>query len=142
MTTPDDGREVVEIVARALWEKDYPARTRHIKEWDQLAPGTQRIWKARARTILSALSSKGLAVVPVEPTEAMQDAGGSSIIRPSIYMGGTPPGAKRRARDVWADMLAAAPKEGQDAILKAALKSESELMPNPRFARPKEGQGA
>ncbi len=77
---------------------------------------TEAILEATMRArFLSALSSKGLAVVPVEPTEAMQDAGGSSIIRPSIYMGGTPPGAKRRARDVWADMLAAAPKEGQGA---------------------------
>ncbi|HEY1034963.1 MAG TPA: hypothetical protein VGE09_08280 [Pseudoxanthomonas sp.] len=57
------------------------------------------------------LEASGMAVVPVEPTEAMLDHGGSAIIRPSIYMGGTPPGAKRRARDVWASMLAAHTQE-------------------------------
>lgn len=60
-----------------------------------------------ANEALHALESAGIAVVPREPTEAMLDSGGSAIIRPSIYMGGTPPGAKRRARDVWSAMLAA-----------------------------------
>ena len=66
-------------------------------------------WREDAERILTALEASGMAVVPREPTEAMVDAGGSSIIRPSVYMGGVPPGAKRRARDIWADMLAASP---------------------------------
>jgi hypothetical protein len=61
-----------------------------------------------ARAAFAAIEAAGHRVVPVEPTEVMLDAGGSSIIRPSIYMGGTPPGAKRRAREIWAAMLAAA----------------------------------
>lgn len=67
--------------------------------------------EAAASAALTALKASGRAVVPVEPSEAMLDHGGSSIIRPSIYMGGTPPGAKRRARDVWAAMLAAHTQE-------------------------------
>lgn len=67
--------------------------------------------KAALSAFLSALEASGRAVVPREPTEAMLDRGGSAIIRPSIYMGGTPPGAKRRARDVWASMLAAHTQE-------------------------------
>ncbi len=83
-----------------------------------------------AHAILSALSSKGLAVVPVEPTDDMIRAGVFALFN------------DKSASGCYRSMLAAAPKEGPDAILKAALKSESELMPNPRFARPKEGQGA
>jgi hypothetical protein len=68
----------------------------------------------QAIRILDALETAGLAVVPVVPTEAMATAGGGSIIRPNVYMGGVPPGAKVRARDVWADMLRAAKETGDE----------------------------
>lgn len=88
---------IIEVMARAM---DCPAGQEYMP--------VMREFAARA---LAALSAEGMAVVPVEPTEAMLDNGGGSIIRPSIYMGGTPPGAKRRARDVWAAMLAAHTQE-------------------------------
>jgi len=115
MSNPDDGREVVEIGARALYE-------RFRVEEEERGPGFlsyedhQRLFKKShvlayqdaARAILDAIEESGWRIVPVEPTPAMLEAGGSSIIRPDVFMGGVPPGAKRRARDVWADMLRAA----------------------------------
>ena len=75
MTTPDDNMEVVEIVARALWEKDYPPRARNISDWNQLAPGTQRIWASRAKAALTAIEASGWKIVPVEYTPGMFVAG-------------------------------------------------------------------
>lgn len=103
-----DRAEIIETMARALFYgfrlevEDPPLVTWEDHEVDPC----HEDYIAAASAALTALEASGMAVVPVEPTEAMLDNGGSSITRPSIYMGGTPPGAKRRARDVWAAMLA------------------------------------
>jgi hypothetical protein len=109
MSNPDDAREVVEIGARAIAGEidcvDWTAPDNTMSHAERL----DAIARDAARAILTAIEASGRwKIVPVEPSDAMLEAGGSSIIRPSIYMGGTPPGAKRRARDVWADMLRAA----------------------------------
>ena len=51
----------------------------------------------------------GWRMVPVEPTEAMQEAGGQSIAHPSAYMGGAGPMRRRLAAQYYRAMLAAAP---------------------------------
>lgn len=101
--------KLVEAVARAQYE--FFGRAWRLK-WDELAPkGQKTMYRECARAALAAIEAEGCRVVPVEPTEAMLDAGGSSVVRPSVYMGGTPPGAMRRARDIWAAMLAAAKEQ-------------------------------
>ena len=102
--------KALEVMARAMcFGKDC---RRNCPDADHApCPDALYLWQEDAERILTALQAEGMTVVPVEPTEAMLDNGGSSIIRPSIYMGGTPPGAKRRARDVWAAMLAAHTQE-------------------------------
>lgn len=94
MIDPDD-TDLAECVAKALCQHG------ELLCWE-----THTSDAARA---IAAIEAFGMKIVPKTPTEAMIEAGGSEIIRPSVYMGGTPPGAKRRARDVWAAMLDAAP---------------------------------
>jgi hypothetical protein len=77
-------------------------------EWEHLDADEQDDFLQSARAIITAIEASGRRIVQVEPTPAMTEAGGSSIIRPDVYMGGVPPGAKRRAKDVWADMIRAA----------------------------------
>lgn len=94
MTTPDPTRsKAIEVMAEAIAEADTAYAT----------------MTDIAEAALDALQAEGMTVVPVEPTEAMVIAGGGSIIRPDVFMGGVPTGAKRRARDVWAAMLSASP---------------------------------
>ena len=69
-----------------------------------------KTWDEAARAALAAIEAAGYRVVPVEPTEEMVDRIGAELVRPNVYMGGTPPGAKLRARSNYAAMLAARPK--------------------------------
>lgn len=72
---------------------------------------------ADLRTLLSALSrGAGWVLVPREPTEAMQEAGGRSIAHPSVYMGGAGPNRRKLAAQYYRAMIAAAPPvpEGEE----------------------------
>ena len=107
-----DRDKIIETMARAMCRRKTDENTYGDVSEDAVQNYVDAAWRLfspDAESALTALEASGMAVVPREPTEAMVDAGGSSIIRPSVYMGGVPPGAKRRARDIWADMLAASP---------------------------------
>jgi hypothetical protein len=81
------------------------------------APDEARAMAATVRTLLSALSrGEGWVLVPREPTEAMQEAGGRSIAHPSVYMGGAGPNRRKLAAQYYRAMIAAAPPvpEGEE----------------------------
>lgn len=59
-----------------------------------------------AAMLLSALESAGYRVVPIEPTEAMAEAGARPIYGYDPYWDY----GDKVAREVWPEMLAAAPK--------------------------------
>lgn len=124
--------ELVEIIARALWT-DWSENGKTATEgarglaWETLVEGAATRPKlqlivddaySQARAAIAAhaafLSSKGLAVVPVEPTEAMKHDGSAAYDHPSVYMGGPSEGGKRLSARIWKAMLRAAarPKEG------------------------------
>src|SRR6476620_11610325 len=86
----------VEVIARAIEQSPW-------------APGTDgwRDVEARylARLALSALKKEGMAVVPVEPSEAMVHAGAAAHDYPNLYMGGPSYHGRRMAKRVWEIMV-------------------------------------
>ena len=92
----------VETVARALAHDEYPHRSWH--GWSESARGAYlRSARAAIDAHLTALSSAGMAVVPVEPTETMHNAARDW----SLYKYGKPIG-KEASDQCYRIMIAAA----------------------------------
>lgn len=70
-------------------------------EWDQLDADEQEDYLQQARAALTALTTSGYAIVPVEPTKDMQIAGLQADTR--LFDGQTP------IADIWDAMLSASP---------------------------------
>lgn len=73
-TGPLTEDQIVEIGARAECAKCFDD-----VKWNDLAEDAREHWRIRVRAIFAALRSAGYAIAPVEPTEAMVDAGDFAI---------------------------------------------------------------
>lgn len=70
MTTP-----LVEAIARTLWEAREVGFPAHVRmTWDSGSQAARERHLHTVRLFVHALRSEGLAIVPVEPTEAMEEA--------------------------------------------------------------------
>ena len=74
---------LVEAVARARWERHYPAGRGSLAEkvntpWDKVTGQSRREYLAEAAADIAATKASGFAVVPVEPSPAMIEAGADS----------------------------------------------------------------
>jgi hypothetical protein len=105
MSNPDEGREVVEIVARALAKYEGISYATYRQSCDD-----------QAHAILTAIEASGWKIVPVEIDRRMADAGSSAYDHPSVYMGGPSEGGRLIARRIWKAMLSASPKATGGAL--------------------------
>lgn len=94
--------EVVEIAARAAWEQLSAGR-----EWESARALERDERRIEAAAALRALIAEGLAIVPREATEDMQNAAGIVIDHPSVYMGGPSRNGKRRGTQAYEAALSA-----------------------------------
>jgi len=100
--------EIVERVAQVLYDPPppniYGYSAEHMLAWERAARSKAELQAAAA---LRALIAEGLAIVPREATEDMQNAAGNVIDHPSVYMGGPSRNGKRRGTQAYEAALSA-----------------------------------
>lgn len=92
MTTSSPSDQIVELVARAMHARvQKPPNFVHgvdFNSWDGMAPSDRATFLGAAQAALSALRQASFAIVPVEPTEAMLDAGTQALWPPQTMLPG------------------------------------------------------
>jgi len=95
--------ELIEAIARAMYERDCIGLTK----WSLLPSHKRHPWEANARAALAAIEASGHAVVPVTPTQEMEDAIWFQVSCRHPDQGALP---KDATDSVYPAMLAARPK--------------------------------
>lgn len=71
----------MEVIARHQYQRSVVDGAPVVVLWDDAEEDVSQVWRDWARGIVTALREEGFRVVPVEPTEAMADAGYARMVR-------------------------------------------------------------